>query len=484
MNIRKNFIYSSVLAISNYLLPILTFPYVSRVLGPSNIGIYNFVESIVNYFILFSMLGIGSTGIRVIAKSKLNKEELEQSFSSLFFLNTISTIIILVLFIVSISVVPKFYLYKEMLYIGSGKILFSLLLIEWFYTGMENFKYITIRIIAVKIIYSVAIFIFVKSKNDYVIYYFITVVSVIINSIFNWVYSKKFVKIRIKSISIKPYLKSYFILGFYVLLTSMYTTFNVAYLGFVGGNEEVGYYTTAIKLYSILLALFSAFTGVMLPRISSLVSSGDIDEVKRLVQKSFDILFMFSFPLIIFSVILAPEIIHIISGPAYNGAITPMRIVMPLMLIIGLEQIFILQLLMPFNKDQSVLINSIIGASVGLVLNLLLVSYLKSVGSSIVWVVSEISVLISSYYFVRTKIGISLDYEKLIQNAIYSLPYIIIIYMSSILQVANYYIIFIAGIGCLIYFLFLHIILLKSELIIDSIYFFKRILLKYNLISP
>ncbi|WP_461112051.1 oligosaccharide flippase family protein [Spirosoma jeollabukense] len=482
MNIKKNFLYSGVLVASNYILPLLTFPYVSRVLGPANIGIYNFVDSIVNYFILFSMLGIGSTGIRVVAKNKLNSTELNQSFSSLVFLNTISTVVILGLFLLFISIVPKFNDYKEMFYIGSAKILFNLLLIEWFYTGMENFKYITIRIIAVKLIYTVAIFLFIKAKDDYILYYSITVISVVINALFNWTYSKRFVKISIKNISLKPYLKSYFILGFYVLLTSMYTTFNVAYLGFMAGNEEVGYYTTATKLYGILLALFSAFTGVMLPRISSLVSTGNIDEIKRLIQKSFDILFMFSFPLIIFSIILAPQIIYIIAGVGYEGAIMPMRIVMPLMLIIGLEQILILQLLMPFNKDQSVLINSVIGAAVGLALNLLLVSYFKSVGSSIVWVISETAVLLSACYFAKSKIGISIDIKKLLQSAVYSLPYVAIIYMVSIIHATAYYILFTASLGCLLYFVFLHIILLKNELIFDALPIFRKLLLKYNLI--
>ncbi|GAB4031173.1 hypothetical protein GCM10028774_07930 [Spirosoma jeollabukense] len=179
---------------------------------------------------------------------------------------------------------------------------------------------------------------------------------------------------------------------------------------------------------------------------------------------------------------MAPQIIYIIAGVGYEGAIMPMRIVMPLMLIIGLEQILILQLLMPFNKDQSVLINSVIGAAVGLALNLLLVSYFKSVGSSIVWVISETAVLLSACYFAKSKIGISIDIKKLLQSAVYSLPYVAIIYMVSIIHATAYYILFTASLGCLLYFVFLHIILLKNELIFDALPIFRKLLLKYNLI--
>lgn len=178
----------------------------------------------------------------------------------------------------------------------------------------------------------------------------------------------------------------------------MYTSFNVAYLGFVANETEVGYYTTATKLYSILLALFTAFTGVLLPRMSSLLAENKLDEFKLLLQKSVNILFTFSIPVIIISTIMAPEIIQIIAGKGYEGAIIPMRIVMPLMLIIGYEQIMVIQTLMPLRKDKAILYNSILGATTGVLMNVLLVSTYKSIGSSIVWVTSELVVLTASQF--------------------------------------------------------------------------------------
>jgi O-antigen/teichoic acid export membrane protein len=233
----------------------------------------------------------------------------------------------------------------------------------------------------------------------------------------------------------------------------MYSTFNVAYLGFVGGNKEVGYYTTATKLYGILLAFFSAFTGVMLPRMSALVAENNFPEINRLIGKSFDILYTFCFPMIIFFMFFAPEIVRIIAGPGYEGSILPMRIVLPLMLIIGTEEILIIQLLMPLNKDKAIFINSVIGAFVGVALAIVLVRNLHSVGSAIVWVCSELSILISASFFVKKYIGIRIPYKMVFFKFLYAIPYILICY--GVISLLNDMIVklAVAGVASLIYFI-------------------------------
>ena len=137
-------------------------------------------------------------------------------------------------------------------------------------------------------------------------------------------------------------------------MTSMYTTFNTAYLGFVAGETEVGYYTTANTLYGALLAFFGAFTGVMLPRMSSLIAEGKTDKFNELLKKSANILFSYSIPFVILFIIYAPEIIWLYAGKGYEGAIIPMQICMPLMIIIGYEQIIITQGLLPLDKNKAV----------------------------------------------------------------------------------------------------------------------------------
>ena len=431
--LKKNILYSSILTTANYIFPLLTYPYVSRVLGVDKIGACNFVDGIINYFILFSMLGINIIGIREIAKNKNNKKDLNRTFNSLFLLNTISTTIMLIILIVAINVVPKLYENRELMYIGALKLIFNYLLVEWLYKGLEDFKFITNRTIIVKCLYVIAVFLFIHDVRDYKLYYLILSLMIVINAIINILYSRKFVNYSLHDICIKPFIRSFLILGFYMLLTSMYTSFNVAYLGFSAGVTEVGYYTTATKLYSIILSLFTAFTGVMLPRMSVLIAEHKIDEFRILLGKSVNLLFGFSIPVIILTIIFASPIILLLSGKGYDGAIVPMQIVMPLVLIIGYEQILVIQTLMPLKKDKAIFINSIVGACVGILFNILLVSSFKSIGSACVWLLSELAVLIMSQYFVKKYTGIKFPISYLLKNIIYNIPLAFLLYVLHIM---------------------------------------------------
>lgn len=427
-SITKNFVYSSILTTANLLFPIITFPYVSRVLGVSNIGIVNFVDSFIQYFILISMMGINILGIREIARFRNDKDKLSKTFSSLLWLNTITTTIAVIVLIALVITIPQLRAHWEMMLIGASKLLFNYLLIEWFYKGLEEFKYITKRTVTIKLLYVVSVFLFVKEPSDYKIYYLLLVLMIALNSIVNLKYSNNFVKFRFDNISITNYLKPFFYLGIYALLTSMYTSFNTIYLGFVCGETEVGYYSTATKIYKILIAIFTAFTGVMLPRMSSILSEGDYDKFRKLLNKSNNILFTISIPLIIFTIVYSPIIIPYVSGAGYEGAILPMQIMMPLMLIIGYEQILVIEALMPLKMDKEILYNSIIGAMVGVVLNFVLVSQMASIGSAIVWISSEIVVLISAQFALSHRIGIYFPWNMLLSKLLLNIPLVLLFY--------------------------------------------------------
>ena len=471
MGIKRNFFYSSILTTSNYIFPFITYPYISRVLGVTNIGICNFVDSIINYFILFSMMGIGIIGIREIAEAQNDQEKLRQTFSSLFWLNAISTAVSLIILTIAIFSVPELYQYKSLMYIGIVKLLSNFFLIDWFYRGIENFKYITSVTIAIKCLYIIAVFLFIKAPGDYPIYYLLTTLMISVNAVFNCSYIHKFTHLGIKNLRIKKHLSSFLVLGVYSLLTTMYTSFNVAYLGFVTNPTEVGYYTTATKLYTIIIALYSAFTGVMLPRISSLLADNKIEEFKALIQKSTNILFSVAIPIAIFTCIFSPEIIEIISGKGFEGAIPATRIVMPLILIIGYEQIVVIQILMPLKKDKAIFVNSIIGAIVGILLNILLVTSLKNVGSAIVWFVSEVSVLISAQYFVQKYTSIKFPIKELIQNLFAYIPAIALCVLIYYTVSGSVFLRFsIAGIFMTMYFLSVQKFYLKNEVILSFIY--------------
>lgn len=477
-SLKKNVLYSSVLTVSSYIFPILTFPYVTRILGVNSIGICNFVDSIVQYFIYFSMMGITTIGIREIARTKGNPLELSRVYSSLLFLNLVTTVIAIFLLLSLTLFVPYLQVYKYLFYIGAAKVLANTLLVEWLFKGLEDFKYITARTIAVRSLYVLSIFIFIRNADDYFLYFFLTSLMVVVNALINLQYSRKFVRISFKNIAFTPYLKSFVILGVYNLLTSMYTTFNVAYLGFISNTIQVGYYTTATKLYAIIMSFFTAFTGVMMPRMSVLLSEGKYDEFKKLTSKSVEALFAFAIPLIVISECCAPQIIQIIAGDGYEGAILPMRIVMPLMLIIGYEQILVLQILSPMNKDSAILRNSILGAIVAIVFNIVLVPLFASKGTAVVWIMSELAVMFSANFYVHKYVGYKIPLMPLLKRLVLTTPIMVVAYFTSVLMSNTYVslviVVVVVFMGCSI----LELFILKNDLIrnnlISKILFFRK----------
>lgn len=413
MGLKKNFLYSGTLTCANYIFPMLTYPYVARVLGVENIGIYNFADAIISYFLLFSFMGVNSVGIREVAKAKGNQERLDKVYRSLLILVLISTSIATSILLAATFNVPKLYVHKELMFIGAVRLFCSVFQVEWLFKGLEEFKYITTRSLIVKCFYVASVFVFVRKADDYVIYFALYTLMVFFNALINLIHSRKFVTFRLKGIKIKSYIKPFFSLGVYMLLTSMYTSFNVAYLGFVAGEKQVGYYTTATKLYSIFLSIYSAFTGVMLPRMSSLLEENENEKFKKAIGLSQHILFAFAIPVLFFAVALAPDIIRVMAGPGYEDAILPMRIVLPLLVICGYEQIEVIQILMPMKQDGAILRNSFFGATTGILLNIIIVPHMQSVGSAIVWLCSEIVVLICAQVVIAKKIHLFFPLKKI-----------------------------------------------------------------------
>ena len=425
-SIKKNFAYKSVLTLSTYLINFITFPYVARVLGVERIGLVNFVDNTVNYFLLFATIGVGLLGVREIAAVKEDKKRRDQVYSSMLALNLLFTLVSLGIYLLCISTIPKLCQYDELFYIGTAKILFTVFLVEWFFTGVENFRYITLRSILIKVLYIISVFLFVRDTSDYRLYFILTVGVVVLNALINQLYIRKFVRVRWNNIQLFKYLKQNVTLGIYTLMTSMYLTFNVMYLGLVSNNTEVGYYTTAFKLYSVILGFFTAFTNVMLPRMSSLLANGEKDRFQELVNRSFSVMATCCIPLILCSMIMAPQIVYILSGPGYEGAILPMRIIMPAAFAVGVAQVLAIQVLMPMKKDKVLLIASIIGAVVSLLINLLVVPSVKSVGSAVVLLCSEMGVTGMYVWYVLSQELILIPIKAIGKNVLFSLPSVVI----------------------------------------------------------
>ena len=421
-SIKKNFFYNGLLTVANYLFPLITYPYVSRVLGVSNIGICNFVDSIVNYFILFSMMGISIVGVREIAAVREDREARNRVFSSLIALNGLTSGLAAIALGVAIFVVPALAEYRSLLGIGVVKILANFLCMDWLFRGVEEFKYITNRTILVKSLYVVGVFLLIRKPGDYPVYYLLLTLMVVLNACINLSYARRFVSFRKREVDLARHARPFFTMGLYMFLTSMYTTFNVMYLGFVSNTEQVGYYTSATKVFSMVIALFTAFTTVMLPRMSAVLSEGRKEEFLELVSKTFRVLFIAGVPVILLLWVGAGDVIRILSGKGYEGAVVPMRIVAPLILVIGMEQILVVQVMMPMKMDRAVFVNSAVGAGVGVLLNLLLVRFLLAQGSAIVWMVSELAVFLCAWLVVSRSLSLRFPLGCLARVIAFHLP--------------------------------------------------------------
>ena len=398
----------------------------ARVLGVERIGLVNFVDNTVNYFLLFATMGVGLLGVREIAAVKEDKKRRDQVYSSVLALNLLFTLVSLGIYLLCVVTIPKLCQYDELFYIGTAKILFTVFLVEWFFTGVENFRYITLRSILIKVLYIISVFLFVRDTSDYRLYFILTVGVVVLNALINQLYIREFVRVRWNNIQLFKYLKQNVTLGIYTLMTSMYLTFNVMYLGLVSNNTEVGYYTTAFKLYSVVLGFFTAFTNVMLPRMSSLLANGEKDRFQELVNRSFSVMSTCCIPLILCSMIMAPQIVYILSGPGYEGAILPMRIIMPAAFAVGVAQVLAIQVLMPMKKDKVLLVASIIGAVVSLLINLLVVPYIESVGSAVVLLCSEAVVTGAYLWYVLSHKLTLISVKTIGKSVLYSLPSVVV----------------------------------------------------------
>lgn len=426
-SIKKNIAYKGLLTFSNYIIGFVTFPYITRVLGPEKFGEVNFVLNTVDYFLLFATMGIATIGTREIAAHRKSPEDVNATYSSLLGINVFFTLITLLIFFVSILLVPKFHEYKNLLVIGSAKILFTAFAVEWFFTGIENFRYITLRSLTIKVLYVASVFILVNEPRDYTLYFILTIGAVVVNALINFVYSWKFVRINVKELKSFKYLKQNIRLGVYTIMTSMYITFNVMYLGLVSSNEEVGYYSTAVKLYFIAVSLFSAFTAVMMPRMSSLISEKDLDGMQHYLDKSFRLVLLTAFPVIAVAIPFAPVIITILSGEGYANAVVPMQILMPALLLVWMSQVMALQGLIPLLKDNILLIASIIGGTLAIVINLLITRENGAIGSAVTLLVCEVAV--TSFYIVTIRIRHIFklpSYKSLLKGMLLALPYLLI----------------------------------------------------------
>ena len=400
-SIKKNYTYNLLYQMMVLILPLITTPYISRVIGAVGIGIYSYTISISAIFILFGSLGISLYGQREIAYIQDQREKETRIFWEIFILRLTTTLIALLIYWLIFVVREKEYsFYYKILAI---EIIASIFDISWFFMGLEEFKKTVIRNMLVKMISVLLIFIFVKSKEDLVLYYYIYVFSVILGNISLWIYLPKYIeKINIKSLNIIRHIRPVVSLFIPQIAIQIYTILDKTMIGsIIEDKSEVGYYDQAQKIIKMTLSIISALGTVMMPRIASTYAKGEKNKVKNYMNKSFNLVFFLAFPLIFGINIIADNFVPWFFGNGYEKVALLMKIISPIILFIGLSTVTGTQYLLPLKRQKEFTLSVILGSVINICFNLLLIGKFKSIGASIGTVIAEFTVTAVQAYFVR-----------------------------------------------------------------------------------
>jgi O-antigen/teichoic acid export membrane protein len=418
VSLKKNFIMNAILTMSSFIFPLITFPYISRILLPEGTGKVSFATSVVSYFALFAQLGIPTYGIRACAQVRDNKEELSRVTQELLIINLITSVFAYAVLAVVLIAVPRFRTDRILYLIISVTILMNAISMEWLYKGLEQYTYITVRSIAFKAAAVMAMFLLVHQKSDYVIYGAISVFASSASSIMNFIHARKLISLRpVGNYNYRRHMKAIGVFFAMSCATVIYTNLDKVMLGFMATDTDVGYYDAAVKIKSILVSVVTSLGTVLLPRASFYVEKGLMKEFHRITSKAIEFVWLVAAPLTVYFIFFAAQGVHLLSGSAYDGAILPMQVLMPTLLFIGLSNITGIQVLIPIGKEKVVLYSEIAGALTDLILNAIFIPRIQSSGAAIGTLVAEFVVLLVQYRAIRKDIRpifLKIPYGKLL----------------------------------------------------------------------
>ena len=394
-SIKRNAVMNVIRTISSMIFPLITFPYVSRILGPEGTGKVSFATSFVSYFIMLASIGIPLYGIREIARVRANKELLNATAQELFVMNFIVSVVVFLCFIGLIFVNGKLHDEKTLFFIVSFSIILTSIGMDWLYQGLEEYTYITVRSMVFSALSVIAIFIFIHHKENYIIYGAIGVFASLGSSVLNFYKARKiiFAK-RVIPWNFKRHIKPLLVVYIMSFIISIYVQLDTVMLGFMSTAKNVGYYASALKLTKMLLALVTSIGTVLLPRLSFYAASNRRSEFDEMIQKSFAVIILLCLPMVAALMMLSKDIIVVLAGVQYLPAVSCMVITAPIILFIGLTNIFGIQILYPLGKDKQVVVSVAFGALISFGLNLLLIPRLAHVGAAIATLIAELGVLI------------------------------------------------------------------------------------------
>ena len=461
-SLKKNYIYNLIYQFLIIILPLITTPYLSRVLGAEKVGIYGFTISITTYFLLFGTLGLSLYGQREIAYVQNDIEKRSKVFFELVIIRTISVLISMTIFFMLFCLEGEYSVYYRILLLEILSIIFD---ISWFFQGLEDFKKTVIRNLFVKITSIILIFILVKRPEDLYIYFIIYVLSTFIGNISLWFYLPKFInKIRLKELNLKRHIKPALLLFVPQIATQVYIVLDKTMIGIlVVDKAEVGFYEQAQKIVKLCVMLSTSLGAVMLPRMAATYAKREYDKLINYLKKSLSMTMMIAFPLFIGISTISYRFVPIFFGKGYDRVIPIICLMSPIIIFIGLSNVTGTQFLLPTKQTSKYTISVVIGAITNVAFNLILIPRLGAIGATIATIIAELSVTTVQFIMIKKYLSLKAIYLLTYHYLIASIPIMIsgLILKSIILN--NYlYIIIQILVSAFIYIVLM--IILKDDM--------------------
>lgn len=475
-SVKVNYILNLINTGTQMLFPLITFPYVCRVIEADGIGQINFFQSIISYISLFTCLGIPMYAIREIARDRSDVVQMNRTAMEILLLHSMLTLVGYAIVAILCLTVPQIQVNIPLFLILSLTIFFTAIGCEWFYQGIEDFKYITIRGLIIKTVSVVLLFILVKSKTDLLYYGCYTVFGVLGGNIFNFFRLRKYIhreNIIFSELHIKRHVKPVLKVFSFSVVTSIYLQLNTVLLGFLKNALAVGYFAAATKVMQMLLTMSACLGSVMMPRASHLIAENKEAEFNRLIQKSYDFTLAIALPMTIGLIFCAPSLITALCGVKFEHSILPSQIIAPIILMVAISNVFGIQVLFPKGKINIVTLCCGIGAVADLLLNLCLIPFFSYIGTSIAYLGAEVATTVSMYFIGRKYIPIIYFKKSYLTYALGCIVMAFALYGLSLLQLPTLTILLLQGCcGVLAYFIILCIC--KDEMIVQILSKIKR----------
>lgn len=389
-SLTENIIFNVIKTLVTVVFPVITYMYSARIFLSEGVGQINFAKSYTAYFSILAMLGIVGYATREAAKLRDDSEALSHFAHEVLMINCISVLASYGIFFLSILGVGKLQGYWQLLLINCPSIALTAFGMEWLYSAMEDYKYITIRTCVFSGISLVAVFLFVRDAKDIYIYALIQMIAAGGSNVMNLLHSRKYIHYtRMSNYRPLRHLRPVLVLFSMTLFIQVFTHLDTTMLGFIAGNAAVGYYTAANRMCGMVSSVITAVTVVLTPRIAYYTKSGDQDEIRKLTGFALNIILLLAIPMALGLALLSEQIILIFSGRGFSEAIITGRILSLRTLLVPINSFMVLHLFIPLQKEKWNLISTSAAAVLNLCMNWVLIPIFAQNGAAIGTICAE-----------------------------------------------------------------------------------------------